>query len=325
MKHLSLLGLLLSLLAIAGTSNADINREVRHAQKLLVAGDYEQAFDEYQRVAKEKKNPLAEFTIAMFYDSGWGRPVDHVKACQWYEKAALAEELPGAADALGRCLAEGIHGDVDFKQAAVWYQKAADLGHHYSLCRLGALYISGQGVEKNASKGLELCEQSALRGSVPAMLWLGNLYLNEDEVQNYDLALHWFSTAVSYNSIKAQFQLGVILRDGLGVEKNSLVAREWFEKAASKGYEPAYFETATLYFNAPVNPETGLWFGNDLAKSYLWLSATQQGSKDSMQRKQAGEMLKKVHKVMPKSWAVDLDAKVLAHLQQHSAPATQNK
>lgn len=325
MKRLSLLSLLIFLLAIAGTANADINREVRAAQKLLAAGDYEQAFDEYQRVAKEKKNPLAEFAIAMFYDSGWGRPVDHVKACQWYEKAALAEELPGAADALGHCLAEGIHGEVNFKRAAVWYQKAADLGHHYSLCHLGALYLSGRGVEQNASKGLELCEQSAMQGSVPAMLWLGKRYLNEDEVQDFDLALHWFSTAASYHSVEAHFQLGVMLRDGLGVEKNLLVAREWFEKAASEGHIPAYFETATLYFNAPANPETGLWHENDLAKAYLWLSTTEQRTEDGKQREQAKQMLTKVREVMPKVWAADLDAKVQAHLQQHPATTAQNK
>ena len=116
-----------------------------------------------------------------------------------------------------------------------------------------------------------------------------------------------------------------MLRDGLGIDKNPLVAREWFEKTASSGHVPAYFETAKLYFDAPVNPETGLWFENDLAKAYLWLSATEKRTDKSEQREQAVQMLKKVREVMPESWAVDLDAKVLAHLQQHAAPATQDK
>jgi len=318
MKRLSLYSLLLLLLVVTGISNADINREVRTAQKLLAAGDYEQAFEEYYRVAKEKDNPLAKATIAMFYDYGWGRPVDSVKACLWYEKAAQGE-LPVAANALGQCLAEGIHRDVDFKQAAVWYQKAANLGHHYSLCHLGALYISGQGVEKNATKGLELCEQSARQSSVPAMLRLGNFYLSEDEIRDYEKALHWFSMAASYHSAKAQFQLGVMLRDGLGIEQNHFVARQWLEKVASEGYVPAYFDTAALYFNSPANPETGLWYENDLAKAYLWLSATVQQSDDKVQVKQAGQMLEKVREVMPKTWAVELDKKVQSHIKQHNA------
>lgn len=324
MKRFSLLSILLSLLVITGTSYADINRELRHAQKLLTAGDYVQAFNEYQRVAKEKKNPLAEFTIAMFYDNGWGRPVDSSKACQWYEKAAKSNELPVAADALGRCYAEGIHGDVDFKQAATWYQKAADLGHHYSLCHLGDLYISGQGVKKDTAKGLALCQQSAEQGSVPAMLQLADLYLKNDEVQNHGAALHWFSMAASYQSVQAEFQLGLMYRDGLGTEKNPQAARSHFEKAASKDHLPAYFETAKLYYNAPANPETGLWYANDLAKAYLWLSATEQRSEDSKQREQAGKMLKKVREVMPVAWAPELDAKVTAHLQQ-AATTKDNK
>lgn len=324
MKRLSLFSLLILLLAVTGVSNADISRELRHAQKLLAAGDYEQAFEEYQRVAEEKNAPLAELAIAMFYDYGWGRPKDPVKACLWYEKAAQ-DKLPVAADALGRCLAEGIHRQVDFKQAAVWYQKAADMGHHYSLCHLGALYISGQGVNKDISKGLVLCQQSAEQGSVPAMLRLGHLSLNDNEMRDYEAALHWFSVAASYQSVQAQYQLGVMLRDGLGIDKNPQVARSWFEKAASKGHQPAYFETATLYFNASVNPETGLWYENDLAKAYLWLSATEQRTAKSEQREQASQMLKKVRKVMPDTWTAELDAKVLAHLQQHATTTTQNK
>ena len=325
MKRFLLFGSMALLLTVAGPSNADINSEVRTAQKLLTAGDYEQALKEYQRVAEEKNNPLAKLAIAMFYDFGWGRPEDPVKACQWYEKAAQTDELPVAADALGSCLANGIHRDVDFGQAAVWYQKAADLGHHYSLCHLGALYISGHGVKKDASKGLALCQQSAEQNSVPAMLRLGEFYMNEDEVRNYEAALHWFSTAASYQSVEAQFQLGVMLRDGIGVDKDPLTARTWFEKAASKGHVPAYFEVATLYFKSPANPETGLWFEDDLAKTYLWLSATQQSSEDSEQRKQASQMLEKVREVMPDTWAAELDAKVNAHLQQHAAATPQHK
>jgi TPR repeat protein len=325
MKNIYLLFISALLLVAANTTNADISREVHRAQKLLASGDYEQAFEEYQRVAREKNNPLAKFTIALFYDQGWGRPVDPVKACQWYEKAAQDGQLPGAADALGRCFEEGIHGDVDHKQAAVWYQKAADMGLHYSLCHLGALYISGQGVAKDTSKGLALCQQSAEQGSVPAMLRLGDLYLNNDVLKNYESALHWFSSAASYRSVEGQFYLGVMLRDGLGIDKNPTVAREWFEEAASKGHVPAYFETATLYFNAPANPETGLWFENDLAKAYLWLSAAQQASEDNAQRKQASEMLEKVRKVMPDAWAEELDAKVQAHLHPPTADTTQQK
>jgi len=322
MKTFSLFALLLMLLTLASTASADINRELRRAQKLLAAGDYELALAEYQRMAKEKNNPLAKLSIALFYDNGWGRQVDPVKACQWYEQAAQ-DELPVAADALGRCLSEGIHRDVDYAQAATWYQKAADLGLHYSLCHLGELYISGKGVDKDPAKGLDLCQQSASQGSVPAMLRLGNFYLNEKEVLDDEAALHWLTTAASYHSAEAEYKLGVLLRDGRGIDKDPLLARSWFEQAASKGHVPAYFETAVLYFNAPADPETGLWHENDLAKAYMWLSATLQRTEDAEQRKLAGEMMEKVRGVMPETWTADLDTKVDAHLQQYAAANTE--
>ena len=317
MKHFLFIALPILLLMLTCNANADISREVRTAQKLLAAGDYEKALEEYQRVAREKDNPLAKHTIAMFYDFGWGRTPDPVKACQWYEQAAQAE-IPVAADAVARCFAEGIHGDVDLAQAATWYQKAADLGHHSSLCSLGALYIAGAGVNKDTAKGLALCQQSAEQGSVPSMLRLADFYMNVDVVRDYPVALHWISTAASYHSVEAQFQLAVMLRDGLGTDKNPLEARSWFEKLASNGHVPAYFDTALLYYNAPVNPETGLWYENDLAKAYLWLTATQQRVKDEAQLKQVSQMLTTVREVMPKTWADELDAKVTAHLQQYA-------
>ena len=321
MKRYSLFVLLAVLLTVACTANTDLNHEVRHAQKLLAAGDYEQAFEEYQRIAQEKDNPLAKHAIGMFYDFGWGRPADPVKACQWYEQAAQGD-IPVAADALARCLAEGIHRDLDHAQAAVWYQKAADLGLHYSLCHLGALYISGQGVDKDPVKGLALCQQSANQGSVPAMLRLAYFYLGEDEVRNETAALQWFSAAAGFNSVEAQYQLGVMLRDGLGIDQDPLVARDWFEQAANQGHVPAYFETAKLYFTSPANPDTGLWHEDDLAKAYMWLSATLQRTEDAEQRKQAREMMEKVRDVMPETWTADLDAKVDAHLQQYAAADT---
>lgn len=310
------------LLSISNTSNAETNRDLRHAQKLLATGDYEQAFEAFKRVASEKDNPLAKHTVAMFYDFGWGRQADPVKACLWYAQAAEGD-IPVAADAYAHCLSEGIHTEVNYKQAAIWYQKAADLGHHYSLCHLGTLYITGRGVKKDTAKGLKLCQQSAEQGSVPAMLQLANDYLREDILDN-EAALHWLSSAASFNSNPARYQLGIMLRDGIGTEKVTQVSLSWFELAASQGYLPAYFETAKLYFNATPNPETGLWFEHDLAKAYLWLNATLQRTESVAHREQASNMLKKVVEVMPESWNAELDAKVQAHFETITITDPQN-
>lgn len=46
----------------------------------------------------------------------------------------------------------------------------------------------------------------------------------------------------------AQYNLGLIYRDGLGVSPNRQLALEWFTKAAEQGYAPAQFELGSLYY-----------------------------------------------------------------------------
>jgi len=305
-------------LALTGPASADYAGEVKQAEKLLADGEYARAFDEYLAIATRNNNPLAQLSLALFYQNGWGRAVDLVQACQWYEKSAQGQ-IPLAADAYGSCLAAGSLREPDYPQAIVWYQKAADLGHHYSLCRMGDLYIAGSGVPRDAAGGVALCRQSAEQGSVQAMLHLAGMYMKEDTPRDPAQAFQWYAMAAEYQSIEAEFQLGVMLRDGVGVQQDPISARTRFEKAASRGYISAYYETAVLYFNAPTNPDNGLWYENDMAKAYLWLSATQQRSQDAAQRAGAHEMLKDVGLVMPKNWKADLDAKVSAHLKQYPA------
>jgi TPR repeat protein len=299
-----------------------LEREVDRAQKLLASGDYEQAFKEYLRVAKKKKNPLAQFNLALFYDNGWGRPVDVVAACQWYEKAARSGQIPLALDSAARCTADGVHREADFVQAAVWYQEAVDSGYSTSLCHLGDLHIAGKGVPADAIKGAELCEQAAQQGSLPSMLYLADAYLNQEALLDTEKALYWYAQAANSGSVAAQFQLGIMYRDGIGTSPNPNNARQWFETAASRGYVPAYFETGNLYFNSPANPETDLWYPGDLASAYMWLSASSTQSEEETQRELAQEMLARVRTVMPESWAPELDTKVAEHIATHTTVAT---
>jgi TPR repeat protein len=309
--------IILPLTLFAHSVLADINSDVKRAQKALAAGDYEKAYTEYSRIEQKDNNPLAQFNLALFHDYGWGRPVDRVEACRWYEKAAEGD-IPAAAHFFANCLLEGTHRQVDLKQAAHWYQRSADLGHHGSLCPLGELYMQGNGVTKNPAKALELCEGAAAQGSTPAMLRLSNWYLEEDGIRDAALARHWLGAAAQQQSAQAQFLLAIMVRDGQGGDSNPLAAREWFEAAAGQGYRDAYFPTAQLYFDAPADPQTGAWSAKDLAKTYLWLSAAAQGAVDPEQQARAKEMLQQVREVMPTTWAPDLDEKVAEHFKKFS-------
>jgi uncharacterized protein len=304
--------------ACACGAGTDPAKELKRAQSLLSDGNYDQAYPLYLEFAK-KGNPLAQFTLGMFHQLGWGkRPVDPEQACSWYEKAAH-KDIPTSAHLLAGCIEQGIGRPADPTEAANWYRRAADLGHYYSLCSLAELYMQGLGVEKDPVKGLALCRQAAEKGAIPASVQLGKYLLNGDPAIRDPEAAHAWFEAVANVSPEAQYYLGVIHRDGLGHPKTPDEARLWFERAASRGYLPAYFQTGKLYFQVSPDYKQQKPPADFLAKAYLWLSATLKRSQHFAEKEQAKAMLQEVLGIMPASWKPTLDQQVVEHLAKFPA------
>jgi TPR repeat protein len=298
-------------------AKSNVAAELKNAQALLAKGEYGKAFVEYRRFAEEQNNPLAQFSLGLFFQNGWGRPVDPAAACRWFEKAGKGD-IPAAAHFFAECLAKGVGRTADPAGAAGWYEKAAALGHHISLCSLAELYMTGIGVPRDPAKGLALCSQAADKKVISAQTRTGLFLLKGDKsIQNFEQAFKWFSMAAQGNSPEAQYYLGVMYHDGIGSAKDPKLARYWFEMAASQGYISAYYPTGELYYTAPVDPQTGKLSAHDLAKAYLWLSAAAKRSKDPEELKQTKDLLEKVLAVMPETWIRTLDEKVNAHLSAH--------
>lgn len=296
----------------------DLAAELGPAKDALAAGDYETAYNQYRYFADEKGNPLAQFSVALFHDLGWGKPVEPVIACQWYERSASGE-IPQAQVRLADCLLNGVHRTADPTAAAAWYRRAADNGMPTALCELGKLYIAGHGVVKDSQRGLDLCRQAAELGNATAMIQLGQFYLHgDDEMRDVDQAFEWFSHAASSNSVEGMYFLATMMQDGHGPHATTEAARFWFESAAAEGYVPAYFRTAEMYYLAEGDPETGLIASDDLAKLYMWLQVTVQRSGSEIELTKAKNMLAEVVKVIPESWMAALDEKVESHLVEVS-------
>ncbi len=300
----------------AAQSRNDMGFEVRRAQESLAAADYEESFKEYTFLAEEKKNLLAQFTLGLFFKNGWGRPENQIQACKWFGQAAVGG-IPAAQHFFAGCLNEGIGQPVDPGQAAVWFEKAASQGHIMSLCSLGDLYVSGRGVSTDPVKGLALYRQAAEQGVISAQIKMGHLLLERDaSIRNAEEALKWYQAAAQTNMPEAQYYLGIMAREGLGMVENPLVARTWFERAASQGHLPAYFPTAKLYFLSIGEQQHVNRAENDLAKAYMWLSATARRLQDGDELRHTENMLAEVVDIMPKPWAEILDAKVSMHLKE---------
>lgn len=295
--------------AWAGRGLAD---ELKEAQAALAGADYARAYQEF--FAHADGNPLAQFSLGLFHQYGWGRPKDRAEACRWQEKAALGG-IPAAQEWFAECLRDGVLRPADPAGAARWYERAIMSGMHLAACSLAELYMAGQGVPKDPAKAVELCRQAAEKGLPVAERRLANLLLEGDvSVRDVAAARRWLAAAARAGDGEAEYRLAGMLRDGVGGETDTAAARRWMETAAAQGWLPAYLPTAESYFNAPTDQATGLLPPEDLAKAYLWSAAAVRRLAGSPQAEPARALLNQVLARMPTTWRADLDRRVEAHL-----------
>ena len=104
---------------------------------------------------------------------------------------------------------------------------------------IGILYSKGRGVRQDDGKALQLWEQSATKGFVPAQLLLGYLYYRgEGGVgQNYGMARQWWEKAAAQHNPSAQALVGSLYEHGEGVNKDFATAREWYGEACKGGFQ----------------------------------------------------------------------------------------
>jgi len=311
-----LLALLPLFSAVASGQPEDLAASLGPAQEALAAGNYDAAYRQYRQVAEDENNPLAQYSVGLFYQLGWGRAVNDEEACRWFAQAAEGN-IPGALLAHADCLRYGKNGDASPAEAARYYQKAADEGLPTALCSQAELYMAGEGVPQDPAKALELCTTVARQGYPVAINRTGLFYLEGDEsIRDNEKALQWFVAGANANDPAAMYNLGRMMRLQLVADTNMDDARHWFEKAAGQGYEPAYFRTAELYYLAEGRGEDGTITKEDLAKLYMWLQVTLQASKDRVERDEAAKMLEQVLAVMPEAWRPTLDQRVTEHVQK---------
>lgn len=313
MKIQSILGITLLALPLLAFSAGDPGKQLRRAGSLMQAGDYEAAYAEYLKHARNG-NGLASFNLALFHQNGWGGMGDPVLACQFHGEAA-ERDIPASAHFYGLCLVDGTAGTPDPAGAAQWFSRATELGHFVSDCNLGELYMSGSGVEKNPSKAIELCTAAAARDSVPAQIQLAQMLEHGDaSVRDAAGARHWYQMAAERNSPLAQYRYATMLRDGIGGEADPSAALWWYETAAGQGWQDAYLPTGELYLMVRDDEDT--LPADALAKAYLWVSAATK-SLAGDQKLASEKLLAEILVVMPPTWVAELDAKVSAHMEKY--------
>ncbi len=110
-----------------------------------------------------------------------------------------------------------------------------------ALYRLAKLYETGQGVGQDAKTAHQLTERSARGGNRIAMHDLALYYTDENGVIPVDMltAAKWFEKAAKHGVVDSQFNLGLLLETGQGLEQDMEAALFWYSIAGAQGDQMA--------------------------------------------------------------------------------------
>jgi len=145
-------------------------------------------------------------------------------------KIAAAESRRALYE-LGRAYAAG----GQLPEAIGAYRKAADKGSTAAMVELGLLLAAGSGAAKDEAQARALFERAARAGNARGATNLAAVAGTGGAPSDPAEARALLSRTAETNSPEAQFQLGLMLANGVGGPKDDVAARALFEKAAAQG------------------------------------------------------------------------------------------
>lgn len=140
--------------------------------------------------------------------------------------------------------------EADYLKAYRLFEKAAENEEAEAYYYLGIMNDAGEGVPQDREKALYWLHKSANAGNVDAVAKIGGIYLNDEAVQDYAKAMEIFQRAANTarNEV-AEFYIGLIYAQGLGVTQDYQQALAWFRKAA----DPIHAIGMTGYHHLSLN------------------------------------------------------------------------
>jgi TPR repeat protein len=151
-------------------------------------------------------------------------------------------------------------------EAMAAWRKASDKGSTSAMVELGVLYGTGAGVARDEAQARKLFERAAEAGNprgVSNLAALGGGGASADPARARDL----LAKAAETNA-EAQYQLGMMLAEGNGGNKDEVAARVLFEKAAAQNHPGALERMGAFAQEGRGGPKD-----SDAAKSYYQRAA----------------------------------------------------
>ncbi|MGH8647416.1 MAG: tetratricopeptide repeat protein, partial [Gammaproteobacteria bacterium] len=132
------------------------------------------------------------------------------------------------------------------------FRSLAERGHAKAQRKLGVMYVSGQGVDRNLHEAAKWYRRAADQGEAEAQNALGELYASGGGVpQDYGQAVYWFRKAAVQGLPEAQYNLAAMYAKGHGVPRDDEAARSWCSKAGGQGYAEKLFGVRSILDRIP--------------------------------------------------------------------------
>lgn len=214
-----------------GHKHAQYEMGLLYKNGLGVKKNYQAAFELFWSAAENGHNG-AMFELGNHYFFGLDVPSDVVQAISWYKNAA--EHNHGAAQyQLGKILHDGIGVKANKKDGRLWLDKARNNGVDLDI-NIEKMYSSN--LKTYSKESIELADGIPEAQDVDTQFKVGMSYLNgKHELKQPEVAARWLREAAKNNHAGAQYELGKMYRDGVGVEQSDAEAIMWLQKAATWG------------------------------------------------------------------------------------------
>jgi TPR repeat protein len=152
----------------------------------------------------------------------------------------------------------------DYKMALREFSKLAETGHANAQFNLAILYLTGNGVERDVARSVELHRKAADQKLPAAQHGLGVFYYQGIGVkQDYAEALKWFKCAASQGFADSEFNIGVMYFNDRSVKRDDFEIVKWISLAAARKFAPAEFRLGQMY-------EKGVIFGKNEREALHW-------------------------------------------------------
>jgi TPR repeat protein len=114
---------------------------------------------------------------------------------------------------------------------------------------LSTMYEQGLGIEENQHVAFDWLMLAATKMLTPAQIKLALRYKNGDDIVPLDLgkAAFWMSRAAKVKDPEAQYQLGLMYLEGIGLEKNDEQAFKYISWSAAQNHAKAQQKLGDMY------------------------------------------------------------------------------